>query len=122
MFLERENHATKHRIHSFTAQSIIILSTFVILLLYLSNTHLFEGIKQVWADSVISTIPVGNNPVGVAYDSGDGRVYVTNYDSPGTVSVIDTKTNTVEPTTIGVKTFPYGVAYDPDDGRVYVDN
>ncbi len=108
----------EYKINSFNVRSIIILSTFAILLLYLSNTFLFENINQVWADSVIDTIPVGSNPFGVAYDSGDGRVYVANAVS-NTVSVIDTSTNTVN-ANITVGSNPVGVAYDPDDGMVYV--
>ncbi|MFD4620355.1 YncE family protein, partial [Streptomyces sp. NPDC058475] len=46
--------------------------------------------------------------------------YVTN-DSSGTVSVIDTATNTVT-ATIPVGTAPQGVALTPDGTRVYVTN
>ena len=112
MLINREN--KDYRIDSPNAQFIIILSTFGILLLYLSNTFLFDDIKQVWA------VPVGNGPTGVAYDSKDGRMYVANLYS-NSVSVIDTNTNTVI-STLGVGTNPYGVAYDSNDGRVYVDN
>ena len=113
-------HNKDYRIDSRNVNSIIILSTFTILLLYLLNSFLFDDIKQVWADSVIANITVGTNPYGVAYDSNDGRVYVANSGS-NTVSVIDTKTNTVV-VTIPVGTTPQGVAYDSNDGRVYVAN
>ena len=82
---------------------------------------LFDDIKQVWADSVIATIPVGNYPIGVAYDSNDSRVYVPDYVSRS-VSVIDTKTNTVNATDIPIGSELQGIAYDSNDGRVYVAN
>ena len=41
---------------------------------------------------MIDTIAVGNRPVGIAYDSVNERMYVTNLDSDD-VSVIDTTTN-----------------------------
>ncbi len=118
MLINKEN--KDYRINSWNVKSIIILSTFAILLLYLSNTFLFENIKHVWADSVIATLPVGTAPLGVAYGPDDSRVYVDNFFSnPGTVSVIDTSTNTVI-ANITVGSQPLGAAYDPDDGRVYV--
>ena len=43
-------------------------------------------------NAVNSTIGVGSFPIGVAYDSGDGRVYVTN-SGDSTVSVIATSQN-----------------------------
>ncbi|HEY6536163.1 MAG TPA: YncE family protein, partial [Candidatus Nitrosocosmicus sp.] len=118
MVINKENKA--HKINGFNLRFIIILSTFTILLLYLSNIFLFNGIKQVSADSVISIIPVGHFPQGVAYDSAAGRVYVTNAAS-NTLSVISTSTNKVI-VTIPVGSNPYGVAYDSAAGRVYVVN
>ncbi len=81
----------------------------------------FYSLEKAWADSVITTIPVGNYPIGVAYDSHDGRVYVTNYVSRS-ISVIDTSTNTVNVTDIPVGSELQGIAYDSQDGRVYVTN
>ncbi len=60
-----------------------LISVFV-LLFYIGSIHE----KDVWADSVIGTINVGTAPVGVAYDSNDGRVYIANQGS-NTVSVIN---------------------------------
>jgi len=52
-------------------------------------------------DVVISTIPVGNNPVGVAVSSDGTKVYVTNFGNDDihgrTVSIIDTTTEEVTP-------------------------
>jgi YVTN family beta-propeller protein len=57
-------------------------------------------------NSVITTIPVGNEPFGVAIAPDGGSVYIGNYRSesngPGSVSVIDTADNTV------VDTVPLG--------------
>jgi len=46
--------------------------------------------------------------------------YITNFDD-GTVSVIDTATNTVT-ATVSAGSFPYGVAVNPDGIKVYVTN
>ncbi|WP_293357315.1 YncE family protein [Mycolicibacterium sp.] len=77
-------------------------------------------------------IPVGVVPYGVAVSPDGGRVYVANNGEyelggatpvDGTVSVIDTATNTTvgDPIPVGIAPFgPYGVAVSPDGGRVYV--
>ena len=57
---------------------------------------------------------------GIAYDSVNKRMYVTNY-SDGTVSLIDTATNTVIKS-IRVGEIPSGIAYDPVNKRIYVTN
>jgi YVTN family beta-propeller protein len=62
---------------------------------------------------VVTTVPVGVRPVGVAVDVHD-RVFVTN-SGARTVSVIDSRTNTVS-TTISVGLRPEGVATDPQVG------
>jgi YVTN family beta-propeller protein len=77
----------------------------------------------------IDPITVGNLPQGIAYDSENERMYVANYDD-GTVSVIDTTTNTViytdpstpeiDPITVGGG--PRGIAYDSGNERMYVTN
>ena len=69
---------------------------------------------------ILATITVGTNPYGVAYDSANGRMYVTNADSDN-VSVIRTSDNTVI-ATITVGTNPSGIAYDSANGRMYVTN
>ena len=50
----------------------------------------------------VAYIPVGKGPLGIAYDSGNGMVYVSNSGS-NSVSVINTSTNTV------VATIPVGL-------------
>jgi YVTN family beta-propeller protein len=59
-------------------------------------------------------------PWGIAYDSSNGYIYVTDYGS-NLVSVINGKTNTVI-ATIPVGAWPKGVAYDPSNGYIYVTN
>jgi YVTN family beta-propeller protein len=78
------------------------------------------GFEKVFADEVIDTVIVGLSPVGVAYNEGNGYMYVTNAGS-GTVSVIDGDTNTVVGT-ITVGNDPRGVAYNPGNGYMYVTN
>ena len=71
-------------------------------------------------NTLVVSVPVGNNPTGVAVHPGSARVYVANENS-ATVSVIDTATNTVV-AVVPVGSFPRGVAVLPDGSRVYVAN
>src|SRR2546428_9359099 len=64
--------------------------------------------------TVIATIPVGDYPFGVAYDSGNGYVYVANYNS-NNVSLIS---GTTVVATIPVGGRPPGMGYD--GGHAYV--
>ena len=59
-------------------------------------------------NTVVRTIPVGGNPIGVAVTPDGTHAYVAN-NSSDTVSVIATATNTVV-ATIAVGAFPLGVA------------
>jgi YVTN family beta-propeller protein len=77
-------------------------------------------VNMVNALGVTATIPVGNAPSGLAYDSAKGEIFVTN-GQDNTTSVISDNTNTVI-ATIPVGGYPYGVAYDPAKGAVYVVN
>jgi len=70
-------------------------------------------------DTIITTIPVGSSPDGVAV-SPTGKVYVTN-NGDNTISVIDTATNTVTATVL-VGSNPDGVAVNPTGTKVYVTN
>jgi YVTN family beta-propeller protein len=72
------------------------------------------------SDTVIATIPVGNEPYEVAVSPDGGKVYVSGLTS-NTVSVIDTTTEMVI-NTIPVGIFPIGVAVTPDGGKLYVAN
>jgi YVTN family beta-propeller protein len=85
-------------------------------------------------NTVIATIPVGIMPDGVAVSPDGTKVYVTNWNcsydpismspSPyinGTVSVIDTATDTVT-ATVPVGNWPWGIGVSPDGTRIYVTN
>lgn len=63
---------------------------------------------------------LGNAPFGIAYDSVNERIYVTNSDS-NTVSVIDITTNTVIDT-IPIGVVPFNISYRPDNHKMYVTN
>ncbi|MCI4318844.1 MAG: YncE family protein [Thermoplasmata archaeon] len=67
-----------------------------------------------------ATVGVGSQPVGVAYDSGKGEVFVTNSGS-GNVSVISDATDSVV-ATISVGSKPYAAAYDSGKGEVFIAN
>ncbi len=62
-------------------------------------------------NTVITTIPAGFNPFGVAITPNGARVYVTNYGS-NTVSVIDTAPNTVI-ATVPSGACPFAIAITP---------
>ena len=68
----------------------------------------------------IDPIAVGSLPTDIAYDPINQDIYVTNQGS-GSVSVIDTTTNT-EIETITVGDTPIGIDYDPINHRMYVTN
>ncbi len=71
-------------------------------------------------NTVVTTIPVGNYPIGVTVHPNGTRVYVANLNS-NTVSVIDTFTNTVIDT-VSVGLNPSGLAVHPAGTWVYVTN
>ena len=69
-------------------------------------------------NTVITAIPVGNGPEGLAVTPDGTRVYVPNWEG-GTVSVISTTSNTVVATvTVGGE--PRSVAISPDGTRAWV--
>jgi YVTN family beta-propeller protein len=69
---------------------------------------------------VETSITVGNDPRGVAYNDDDNVIYVAN-NFDGTVSVINGETYSVTKVITGV-VGANGVAYDSDHGLVYVTN
>jgi YVTN family beta-propeller protein len=74
-------------------------------------------------NTVVTRIPVGIAPSGVAVAPDGKHVYVANsdysHDHDSTVSVINTATNTVV-ATFTVLQNPYAVAVSPDGRRLYV--
>ena len=77
--------------------------------------------REVWADSVIATIPVGDLPAFITFNAENADMYVSN-ENANTVSVIDGQTNTVIGRPIPVGVAPAGSAFNPDNGDVYVTN
>jgi len=82
-------------------------------------------------NTIIVTVPVGAQPVGVAVNRDGTRVYVANSNLFGngvpSLSVIDTSTigttNTPVVTSVtGVGTLPFGVAMNKEGTKVYVAN
>jgi len=71
-------------------------------------------------NTVVATIPVGNQPYGIAYDSGKGEIFVANHGADS-VSVISDNTNAMV-ANIKVGSQPSAVAYDSDKGEVFVAN
>ncbi|MCI4343566.1 MAG: hypothetical protein L3J92_05580 [Thermoplasmata archaeon] len=65
-----------------------------------------------------TSIGVGINPTGVAYDSGKGEIFVTNYGS-NNVSVINSTTDTYVGS-VPVEYGPFAAAYDAAKGEVFV--
>jgi YVTN family beta-propeller protein len=74
-------------------------------------SHLKTVVRFVIAVGLLSTQPV--TPAAAAF------VYVANWAAPGTVSLIDTTTDTVT-ATVPVGRSPTGVAISPDGTRAYV--
>jgi len=71
-------------------------------------------------NTVIATVPVGDNPVALAMTPDGTRVYVAN-EMGNTVSVIDTATNAVV-ATVPVGNGPTDVKVTPDGREVWVAN
>ena len=73
---------------------------------------------------VVSTVPVGSNPRGVAADSGLGRVYVglSSAAIERNLAVLDSASGAIVTTTGTLGARPNGVAVNPSDHRVYAAN
>jgi YVTN family beta-propeller protein len=83
----------------------------------MSFLAIFSTINTAKADSVTKTISFDSNPFGLAFDSINGKVYVTSQ-NPGTLSVIDGSTNTIEDSvSLGV---PQAIAFDSANNRLYI--
>ena len=69
---------------------------------------------------MVATVPVGNTPEELAYDSSTGQIFVANT-VDGTVWVISDSTNTVT-STITAGGGAFGVAYDSGKNEIFVSN
>ena len=91
---------------------------------YYTATKTFSPLKSIYGaingNIIIATIPVGNNPFGVAITPDGNYAYVANSGS-GTVSVIATATNAII-ATITVGSGPFDIAITPDGNYAYVTN
>ncbi len=97
--------------------SILILFAVVLALSLTNSVH---------AVGVIGTITVGDNPAGLAYDTGKSEIFVANYND-GTISIIsDTSNNVVGQLATGPSqnalSTPDDVAYDSVKGEIFVTN
>ena len=81
---------------------------------------LSQNLHSVWADVVVETIPVGQDPFALAFNPENENMYVADFNS-GNVSVIDTSSNTVEET-IPVGQGPVAIAFNPENENMYVAN
>lgn len=83
---------------------------------------LFVGSLLTQAQTVITTIPVGSSPQGVAVNPTTNHIYVTNV-ANDSVSVIDGTSSTVVATIHLTPTIaPVAVATNPTTNRIYVAN
>jgi YVTN family beta-propeller protein len=81
-----------------------------------SNVTVIDGSSN----TVTASIPVGPGPSSVAFDSGNGQLFVSNYGSEN-VSVIQSSDNKVV-AAIPVQSSPSFVAVDSANGAIYVTN
>src|SRR5256886_16937409 len=102
--------------------NLLILATGSSLPLFITNVASTKPPSS-GGGSLLATIIVGNRPDGVAYNPSNQMVYVTvlgsAYNSPGTVAVIDGRSNKVV-TNLQVDSNPEAVLYDPANQQVYV--
>lgn len=83
---------------------------------------LFSTVASVHAESLTTTITVGSEPVGVAYDPSMHEVFVANYVG-GDIQVISDNTNAVVADIITLTQYagaPYDIAYDSGKGEVWI--
>jgi len=89
-------------------------------IVYVTNYN--DGtVSVIGEDNEITTINVGNEPIGVAVTPDGKYVYVANSDD-NTVSIIDTETETVTDNRLNVDNGPWGVAVGAQGDYVYVTN
>jgi YVTN family beta-propeller protein len=88
--------------------------------IYISNDSPYNTVTVLNTNvsDVIATIPMPNDPHGLAVDPDAGKVYVTNY-LGSSISVIDEKSNTIV-STIAVPALPQHLAIDLKRKKLYV--
>jgi len=96
---------------------VVVGSVFLFCLVLSFIVVLFANAQST---SGVTTVTVGSEPTGVAYDSGKGEIFVTNYES-NTVSVISDSNNQVV-STVAVGVRPDRIAYDSGKGEIFVTN
>ena len=79
-----------------------------------------HGNNLAFADSVVTTIPVGTSPARIGINPMTNMIYVSN-SGGNTISAIDGATNAVI-ATIQVGSEPEGVSVNPDTNKIYVTN
>src|SRR4051812_9004693 len=80
-----------------------------------------ESASATPAPTVISTVPVGTLPIAIGVNPTTNQIFVVNYNSLGTMSVIEGTSNTVV-ATMPVGAYPDGIGLNPKSNRIYVAN
>jgi YVTN family beta-propeller protein len=71
-------------------------------------------------NTVVATVQTGTLPSGVALDTLNGEVYVTNVGSDTVFAISERNFSVVANISVGWE--PVSIAFDPDNGRLYVAN
>jgi len=90
--------------------------------LYYSNSTARGTVLVLNGTQVIATVPVGDTPTGLAFDSANGDIYVANEFSWNVSVIHGTSVVASIPISTNVETLPSAVAFDPINGYVYVTN
>ena len=69
-------------------------------------------------NQIVATIEVGPSPNCVAYDPGNGRIFVSNYNSTS-LSVVSDNNNTVI-ATVPLQKQPQGIAFDSGKSELFI--
>lgn len=96
----------------YRSSAIVMISLIVISVLV--------PLQVTYGDSIEATIPVDNYPFLLEYNEDNHDIYVTNI-LEGTVSVIDSSSNTVKKS-IQVEEFPQPIEFNPSNDKIYVAN
>lgn len=88
---------------------------------YVTNVSRFVSIIDTRTNLATSAITTSGVTHGVAFTPDGTRAYVTNF-GQGSVSVIDTTSNTTVGDPIGVGSLPEGIALTPDGSHAFVAN